>query len=164
MVKRDAPGPLATGACRQHKFARPHRVGAGPGDAGKGGNIENTNGDDGIDNACTKHRRQHDGRQDRGKGKREVSGAHDQFLHPPASRGSQQTQGRAHQKSDTDGNHAHQNGVARPNQQQRRDIPAEWIGPQPMLGIGLAQLERHVDFIRRPRRPNQRHTGGEDQQ
>jgi hypothetical protein len=156
MLERDAHAALAAGTRRQNEIARPHGIGRGARHPRKGGNIEDANGDDRIDDARAKHRRHHDGRQNGRKGKREVGQAHDGFFHPAAPRGGQQPQRRAQAHANAHRDHAHQQRVACAHQQQRRHVAAKGVGAQPVLGAGRLQLGGQVHFVGRPGRPDQR--------
>ena len=164
MLDGDAPRAFAAGARSEHEFTRPDGVGAGPGDAGKGRDIEDADGGDRVDDARTKDGGHHDGTQDGRKGEGEIGQPHDQFFHPAASRRRQQTQRRADRQADADRNHANQNRVARTDQQQRSNVPTEGVGAQPVLSAGHLELGGHVNFIGRPGRPHQRQRGGAQKQ
>ena len=154
MLQRDAPGPFAAGTGGQDVFARPHGVGRRPRDPRKRRDVEDANGDDGVDDACPKHGGEHNGQQQGREGKREVGQAHDGFFHPALACRRQQPQRRAHAHADAHGDHPHQNGIARTHHEEREDVAPERISAQPVGGRRGLQLGGQVHLVGRPGRPH----------
>ena len=164
MLQRNGGAALAAGACGQHIVPRPDGVGRCTGNACKRGNVEDADGDDGIDHARAKHGGEHDGREQGGEGKGEVCQPHDDFFHPaPASRGNQpqcdaQCQAYAH------GNQAHGNRCACTDENLRGDVAPKGIGAQPVQAAAGLQCGIHVYFVGGAGCPDKRQQGGRNQQ
>jgi hypothetical protein len=136
MLHRDAEAAFAGRPRGQHELARPDGVGRRAGDARKGGDVVDADGDDGVHNAGAEHGGHHDGRQDGREGKAEVRQPHDQLFHPAAARSGQQAQRRAHgpgrcppRSRPPESMPARPPAAAMPRRAQRRRCPASAAAP-----------------------------------
>ncbi len=131
-------GPLP--AARQDELARPDRQCAGARDAGEHRNVEDADGDDGVDGARPEDRGDHDCRQKGRERKDEIVQPHQRVVDETAARRGQRAERNAEAHADADGDERDRNRIASADHDHRQYVPAEMVGAEPVRGRGRQRL------------------------
>ena len=123
---------LAGGARGEDEFARPDRQRAGAGDAGEDRDVEDADGDDGVDRARAEDRGDHDRREQGREGEDEIVEAHHRFVDEAAARRGQAAERHADAHADADRDQRHRDRVARADHDHRQHVAAEMVGAEPV--------------------------------
>ena len=165
MLDRDAGRALAADPCGEHEVERPQRQRSGAHQPGKDGDVENADGDDGVDRRGADDGRDHDRDQQRGKGEDQIVETHHHVIEQATPGGSgEQPQRHPAEHANPDGKQSHRDRRASADHDHRQNIAAEMVRPQQMVGRGRRELGGDVQAGHVVRGPQQRHQPGGDEQ
>ncbi|OWK21680.1 hypothetical protein AJ88_18565 [Mesorhizobium amorphae CCBAU 01583] len=122
MFDGDQRAAFAGGARGEDEFARPDRQRAGSRHARKHRDVEDADGDDGVDGARPEDGGDHDRRQQGREGEDEIVHAHQHFVDKAAARRGEGAERHADTHADADRDQGHRNRVAGADHDHRQDV------------------------------------------
>ncbi len=156
---------LAGNAGGEDEFAGPEADGGGAREAGENRNIEDADGDDGVDRPGSEDGGDEDCDQEGRKGEDEVVAAHDDLVGERAALGrSKEPERHAQPDTERNGDQRDRDGGAGADQNHGEDVASVLIGAEPVQGAGPVQLVGDVLGREVVGRPDERHEGGENDQ
>jgi hypothetical protein len=159
------PDVLAGGAGGEDEFARPQRQRAAARDAGEDRNVEDADGDDGVDRAGAEDRGDHHRRQQGREGEDDVGGAHQHLVGDAAFCRRPAAERHADGHTDADRDQRHGDGIAAADHDHGEDVAAEMVGAEPVGGVrGLQPVgdDQFGHVIGRPDEREKRDSDDED--